>query len=300
MSSTVAVVLTYNRKKLLLEVLDALRHQEGGAPDILVIDNHSTDGTHEAIADYLSLSNVFYEDTGENLGGAGGFNYAMKKAVLMDYERLWIMDDDCVPELNALDALRKADEMLSGKLGWLSSLAYWTDGSPCKLNEHDYKLGKRIQDFSQPLTSAITASFVSLYVPADVIRELGLNIKEFYMWADDWEFTRRISRKYPCYVVRDSRVTHKTPHNSGNNIATDNVDRIWRYRYAYRNEVFVLRQDGMRGFFHWMAKLVFHSARILLQSKENRIQKLKIMFSGAWEGIFFHPEIEFIQRERTE
>lgn len=294
MSSVVAVVLTYNRKDLLTEVLNALQKQDCGAPDILVIDNHSTDGTKEALNDFIAAGKIYYEDTGNNLGGAGGFNYAMKKAILMGYERLWIMDDDCVPGPGALSALQKADEELNGNFGWLSSLAYWTDGSLCKLNEHDYKLGKRIKDFSKPLTPAITASFVSLYVPSQVIMKVGLNIKEFYMWADDWEFTRRISRSYPCYVATQSKVVHKTAHNHGNNIATDNIDRIWRYKYAYRNEVYVLKQDGVQGIIHWICKLGYHTVRIVFQSNGGRMKKLRLMFSSAWEGLFFHPEIEYL------
>lgn len=296
LQSVIAVVLTYNRRVLLLEVLEALKNQDCGMPDVLVIDNHSTDGTKEAIKDWLLLDNIFYEDTGENLGGAGGFNYAIKRAILMGYDRLWIMDDDCLPERRALIELMHADRELNGKFGWLSSLAYWTDGNLCKLNEHDYKLGKRIRDYSEPLTPAITASFVSLYVPATVILKVGLNIKDFYMWADDWELTRRISRLYPCYVVKNSEVVHKTTHNFGNNIATDDVERIWRYKYAYRNEVYVLKQDGIIGIVHWICKLCYHSLRIVFQSQGNKVKKLKLMFSSACNGLAFHPEIEYIEK----
>ena len=42
-----AVVVTYNRKKLLGECLDALLHQTRPLDSIIVIDNASTDGTYE-------------------------------------------------------------------------------------------------------------------------------------------------------------------------------------------------------------------------------------------------------------
>ena len=40
------------------------------------------------------------------------------------------------------------------------------------------------------------------------MRQFGLPIAEFFIWSDDWEYTRRISRAKPCYVIPASRVVH--------------------------------------------------------------------------------------------
>ena len=42
-----AVVVTYNRKELLMECLDALKKQTCKIEKIIVIDNNSNDGTYE-------------------------------------------------------------------------------------------------------------------------------------------------------------------------------------------------------------------------------------------------------------
>ena len=78
------------------------------------------------------------------------------------------------------------------------------------------------------------ASFVSLFIKASVIKQLGLPIKEFFIWTDDWEYTRRISRKYNCYLVNKSVVTHKSKSNMGADIINDSEDRLDRYKYIYR------------------------------------------------------------------
>ena len=44
MSKVIALILTYNRKKLLQEAIDALLKQTA-CFDILIVDNASTDGT---------------------------------------------------------------------------------------------------------------------------------------------------------------------------------------------------------------------------------------------------------------
>jgi hypothetical protein len=130
----VAIVVTYNRKEMLRQCLDALLAQSHDNFDILLIDNASNDGTMESITDFRSNNRVRYFNTGENLGGAGGFNYGIRKAVEHGYECLWIMDDDCLPYPDALQELINADGQLNGDYGFLSSEALWTDGTPARMN----------------------------------------------------------------------------------------------------------------------------------------------------------------------
>ena len=61
-ASVAAVVVTRNRRELLLQCLHALLRQSIPA-DIWVIDNASTDGTAEAVA-ALANSRVIYRGTG--------------------------------------------------------------------------------------------------------------------------------------------------------------------------------------------------------------------------------------------
>ena len=110
MNTTAAVIVTYNRRALLRECLSAVLSQTA-ACDVLVIDNHSTDGTGEMVKELMvsreetpdgDERDITYLNTGKNLGGSGGFSYGMKEAVKRSYEYLWIMDDDCVPERDCL------------------------------------------------------------------------------------------------------------------------------------------------------------------------------------------------------
>ena len=53
MKKVAAVVVTYNRKKLLLENIECLLHQSYDNLDIIIIDNCSSDGTEEALSCYI-------------------------------------------------------------------------------------------------------------------------------------------------------------------------------------------------------------------------------------------------------
>lgn len=134
MDKIIAVIVSYNRKKLLKEALEHLLHQQNVKFDILIIDNASTDGTKEYIVDYLQKDNILYHNTGANLGGAGGFSLGVKMGVEKGYDYVWIMDDDTMVTENALDELLKAKEILKGNFGFLCSDVRWIDGSACAMN----------------------------------------------------------------------------------------------------------------------------------------------------------------------
>lgn len=300
--SVAAVVVTYNRKELLLECLDRLAAQDlGGLGDayelsVIVVDNASTDGTQEALAPLVASGRLVYHNTGENLGGAGGFNFGMRVAVEAGYDFVWVMDDDCMAHSDTLRELLLAGEGLDGDYGYLTSVCLWTDGNPCTMNRQRHPLHTTIEDFTPELQPCTLASFVSLFVPADVIAELGLPIKDFFIWTDDWEFTRRVSRVHPCYVVGTSVVTHKCKVNGAGNIALDSGERISRFRLAYRNDIVLYRDEGLAGYAYVIARDLNHLARIVLEARGRKLERARAVVGGTLEGLRFHPQIEYVRR----
>ena len=296
MKRTAAVIVTYNRKDLLLECVSAVLAQKGGAPAVIVVDNDSGDGTGEALRPYVERGEVIYFNTGANLGGAGGFQYGIRKAVEMGYEYLWIMDDDCIPSETALSALLSAARE-KPEFGFLSSKVLWKDGSICRMNVQREKLTKNVTHFGRKRIPVVMASFVSLFLRADVVREAGLPIKEFFIWTDDWEFTRRISRSRPCWLVTDSVVTHKSKANIAADISRESADRLDRFRYLYRNDVVLYRREGLRGFAYECVRLSGHCVRVLLKAKDHKLKRIGKILGGTLEGLFFRPGIEYVDQE---
>lgn len=293
--SIAAIVVTYNRKELLLECVESLRAQTCKDLDILIVDNASTDGTKEALSELIDEGIVLYENTGANLGGAGGFEYGVRKAVEAGYDYLWIMDDDSIPYPAALEELVKAAERVPG-FGWLSSTVLWKDGTLCSMNiQRDQKLRPLQPAGGQDLIPAGGATFVSLFFPASVVRAEGLPIGAFFIWADDLEYTRRISLKYPCYVVPASVVLHKCATNNGSNISTDEESKIPRYRYAYRNEVVLYRREGIRGFLHVLMRTPLHIMRVLRYSKSKKLARIRVILGATAAGLRFRPEVKYPQ-----
>lgn len=293
-----AIVVTYNRRALVGECVECLLRQTPAVPDILVIDNASTDGTREALAPLANSGAIRYENTGRNLGGAGGFQYGVRLATRLGYDALWIMDDDAMPQPKALAALTDAARE-AGEYGFLSGKTLWTDGSLCRMNiQRDLKMNN-IEDFSPKRIPCGAATFVSLLVPARVVRRVGLPIGEFFIWADDLEYTRRISRRYPCYVVTDSVTVHKCATNNGGNISTDALKRVDRYRYAYRNEVYLYRREGLRGIARLLARTPVHILRVLAKAPDARLKRVGVILGGTLKGLSFRPRIEYVADTTT-
>jgi len=201
----VSVVVTYNRLEMLKKCISALESQIYSC-DILIVDNASTDGTRSWMEQYiLNKQNIRYINTGVNLGGAGGFNFGMRKAVELGYDYVWIMDDDCIPNPDSLEKLMAADTMLGGSAnyGFLSSKVLWTDGSECIMNRQKFKKLPVMNPYYEEkgLKPVIQATFVSLLFPVETIKMAGLPIKEFFIWGDDIEYTRQYQSVWICLLT---------------------------------------------------------------------------------------------------
>lgn len=300
MNSIAAIIVTYNRRALLNENIHALENQTAKNLDLLIIDNASTDGTEEMVKELAeTFPNISYFNTGANLGGAGGFQYGIKKAVELKYDYLWIMDDDCIPTETALQELLNAADFLDNNFGFLSSQVLWKDNSICKMNIPRETVFKNLTDFSENLKKVEMASFVSLFVKRETIEELGLPIKEFFVWTDDWEFTRRISMKYPSYWVKKSIVIHKSASNIGANVYSDSYERLNRYNYLYRNDVYLYRREGIRGFGYEAVRLLYHTFKVVTTAKDHKKERIEKIFKGTVNGLKFKPEIEYPENKNV-
>lgn len=293
-----AVVVTYNRKELLEQCIAHILNQQNIFCDVLVVDNASTDATAQYVQS-IPDSRVRYRNTGANLGGADGFHFGLQWAVEAGYDYVWIMDDDCLPEADALSAFWDAHIRLGGAYGWLSSQVLWTDGSLCRMNLQRVTPFRKVSGFADGLCAVVAASFVSLFLPVSHIVTYGLPIRDFFIWADDLEYTRRISRKERCYVVPGSRVVHAMAANVDSSIVYATPERMNRYACSYRNEVYLYRREGLPGWLWILAKYGYHSLRVLLSPTDRKWHRIGVIWKGFFRGLRFHPKVEYAQALST-
>jgi rhamnopyranosyl-N-acetylglucosaminyl-diphospho-decaprenol beta-1,3/1,4-galactofuranosyltransferase len=238
-----AVVVTYNRRPLLMEALAAVQAQTRPADTVIVVDNASTDESAAAVRERFPAARL--ERLARNTGGAGGFAFGMALALAGDGGRpadlIWLMDDDTIPEPGALAALLEArDRHPGGPPALIASRVVWTDGRPHPMNT------PRVKPFARPderraaaaagCEPIRSASFVSVLVDAAVSARRGLPRADYFLWNDDFEFTTRLLRGQAGLLCPASVVVHKTAAFGG----TD-ADPGPRFFYEVRNKIWTLR-----------------------------------------------------------
>jgi len=221
--------------------LEAIRGQAFSVRHIHVVDNNSNDGTREWLQANADRYNLILHLLDYNGGGAGGFNFGMRQAYQVGADWVWLMDDDVLPAPECLQALTASPFFRSHTkgertIGFLSSRVEWIDGSVCLMNipvaKWPWNGSFQAMESSLP---CVSNSFVSCLVSREGIDRVGLPIKEFFIWADDTEFTRRLSYNFECYYIDKSVAIHDTPTNRLPTYSDVNRGNLWKYKCDIRN-----------------------------------------------------------------
>ncbi len=245
--SVVAVVVTWNRRDLLVESLTALESQTHRPRQVVVVDNASTDDTAELLArDWSHLQLVHLT---RNTGGAGGFAAGIEQALTHDPDLVWLLDDDTVPTETAAEHLVGAWTSYAERHGErprvLASRVVWTDGRDHPMNTPRRKPGATPAELqaaagvgAMPIRSA---SFVSVMCDVAVVRERGLPVADYFLWNDDFEYTTRLIRGGVGLAVPESVVVHKTRV-----FGSTDADPGERFFFEVRNKVWMFaRSPGL-------------------------------------------------------
>ena len=140
------------------------------------------------------------------------------------------------------------------------------------------------------------ASFVSLFLRTDVVCEVGLPIKEFFIWNDDYEYTTRISKRFDNYMVCDSIVEHRMNANRTTDILTEQNGRIERYFYNYRNGFYVAKRDGAKEVAKFCLAMLELLRKIIFGKTSEKGKKCRVVLKGFFAGMFFSPKVEYVKR----
>ena len=205
--SICAVVVTYNRKDLLLNCLQALQAQSYPPSHIVVVNNASTDGTVDFLhaEGWLDSDKFTLLTLDTNQGGAGGFYAGIEFAYQRQFDYIWLMDDDGFPSENCLEKL----------VGYSSEKSYIGPMVLDPKTQNKLSFALRIpnsikvidsyseipKEFKQSNTILnIVLPFNGTLIATDLIKRMGLIEKDYFIWGDEKEYTIRAS-KYGAEVL---------------------------------------------------------------------------------------------------
>lgn len=244
----VAIVVTYNRKHSLVDVIDALLKQSV-ACDIIIVDNASNDGTRDTLSalGVLDRQPVHYICLDENIGGSGGFSHGLKYAMGGDWNWFWLMDDDAIPEPGTLENLIKYADDHDSVYG---SVAINLVGGKKKLcwpaitNKNGRKQFVEYVDLLGEVEEVDMIPFLGLYIHRNLVERVGYPDSGFFICADDKEYCERIKKQNArLLLVKSSIINHPLAqvvvHNFGLFQAAYRSLPPWKTYYDVRNKILI-------------------------------------------------------------
>lgn len=215
-----AVVVTFNRKALLLKAIKGIVAQSHRVDAIVIVDNASEDGTETALLEQGYISSVPARSDGSgiashrvhltgggieikyarmetNIGGAGGFHIGQKLAYEDHCDWLWLMDDDGEPSADCLEILLETCR----RTGMLALNPLVLDISDSK--KLAFGMGKGIKTAAAALASADAAGVIAAraspfngtLLHRHVCRECGFIKREMFIWGDEREYLLRLTAR---------------------------------------------------------------------------------------------------------
>lgn len=288
------VVVTYNRRDMLIDLIATLRAQTYTDRRIVVVNNASTDGTTEWLASQTDLTVI----NQANVGGAGGFFTGMKYAAENSFDYCWVMDDDVLCPPDALQRLVDAFAVCPDA-GFVCSRVVDPNGQAQNVATPDMRPCPDNKDADtydlvaeHAMVKVRECSFVSVLIPTAKIRQVGLPLREFFIWGDDTEYTLRLSASAPSYMACRSVVTHRRVSKGMLNFENEkDPARLKNYFYLFRNHYVYLRLYYGGGD-NLLARLydIKDMARYALKLD---FTHLRIRWRGFWAGQWFRPKVEF-------
>ncbi|MEB0261116.1 MULTISPECIES: glycosyltransferase family 2 protein [unclassified Mucilaginibacter] len=294
----ITVIVTYNRLQLLKRCVNAVIDQTMAPNEIIVINNGSTDGT----AAWL-LEQTVTTFTQKNEGGAGGFSAGIKLAYDHSADWIWLMDDDTIPQKDALQQLASALKEFQSKhnnIGFLSSYVHWTDGNIHEMNR-TYLLNDKSKIAKLKISSGVNlpliqfGTFVSMLISSKAVEKVGLPIKDYFIWNDDVEYSKRIIANGLAGLRVDGSITlHETPINSMSSVFTDTYAQLWKYRFGMRNELFTkrLHEGEFQFWITWVHRMFIMPFRLAINRKNHRWPFIKMIWETSLQALRFRPTIE--------
>ena len=295
--SLVAVVVTFNRlEKLKVTVERLLAAPLTQLSHVLVVDNGSSDGTAGWL-DGIEDPRLVILHHQENLGGAGGFETGMRKAVA-DFDPDWmvLMDDDARPSIDALDRFQSIDT--SGRDA-IAAAVYYPNGDICEMNRPSCNPFWSRSVFFRTLTRGKpgfhisndayvgggqqidVTSFVGFFLSRKAVDRAGYPDGSLFVYADDSLYTLTLSALGShIWFSPEIHFEHDCETFQGCQLTP-----LWKVYYYHRNLLILYRKAA--GWWFGFACLVIVPIWLWSAHRQQteRLAYVELTKRAIWDGL---------------
>jgi rhamnosyltransferase len=260
------VVVTYEIGRTVLPVLEAILPQ---VDRVFIVDNGSGRETQDALQEIESAhpERVEMIRNGENLGIAAALNIGIRRAIAQGHDWVLTLDHDSVAAPGMVSNLfRTYAEVAGANPGILSPTHI--DGSTGRKYRYPV-FGKIFFRHVTPTDRPLSCSFCitsGCLIPKRLFETAGLFQEEYFVYAVDTEFCRRVLRHgYSIFVSEKATLVHREGDGRKTDLGTFQIRTPdWSARsmyYIFRNVVHDLRNNPV---FSWRVHQTLFLARSLL------------------------------------
>lgn len=250
------IVLNFNGRELTLATLESLMALEYPALDLLVVDNGSTDGSDEAVAERFPT--VRRLRTEANLGISGGLNLGFRLGLSEGYDFLMSMNNDIEVAPDLLGELVDA-ALRDPTIGCVGPKCYYFYGDRRRL----WSAGGRLR-FREAVTRERGMGEIDrgqYDVPGEVdyvngalilIRReamvaTGLWDPVYHVSVEDADWCVRMKRAgFRCWYAPSARLWHMVSPTTGG------YRPAQTFRTGRSTAIFLRRYAGFRGWAAWL------------------------------------------------
>lgn len=289
-----AVIVTFNRKKLLAENIEMLLKQTWSVDKIFIIDNCSTDGTDKMLEEkrWTNTARFVYIKTESNIGGAGGFFTGTKAAFEAGADWIILMDDDGRAENeDTVEQLMIVAERLyhnnvSDKKIYVNSLVLKNELLSFKMGQF-YTVEEACAAAKGGILEGLASPFNGTLISKELVAEIGYPNKDFFIKGDEVDYKLRAfnAGAYVCTAVK-SRYVHPRPETYERDVLGKKVpffvEAPWKEYYAARNFTYMYKQK--KRYKSIAFELIFVKLLAIMQLKCEKWKTIKMVIRGVCDG----------------
>lgn len=278
-----AVILNWNNYEDTFECLKSLSNIKYPNFQIIVVDNGSTDGSGQALADsFESADFIFNED---NMGFSGGMNTGIQRGLEEGADYIWLLNNDIVvtdksvlqvlveameenPEIGICSPVieSRADDSVWFENGHIS----WRSGATKHL-EVAKNSGEMIESDYIPFCAALLSR--------ELIESVGLIDDDYFLYYEDIDYCTRSSKKgYKNKVLQTTKIDHKSSSTSG-----DTFEKIRSY-YEARNQLLFNRKHKREISLPWLY-YIYMMRKVLIRALKLKLPGMKASIEGVIDGV---------------
>lgn len=267
------VIVTYNRMEKLKQAIKAFEEQTYLPYRLIIVNNNSDDGTSEFLEEWKTANGEFEKvviNTGDNIGGAGGFAVGMDYALSNNSEWLWVSDDDAYPEKNALkNANIFLEKNKNSNISAICGTVVDRDGKIDLCHRRYVKEGllklKEIntseEDYKKEYFNIDLFTYVASIINVEKMKYTGISNKDFFIYYDDSDHSARLRQVGKIICVPSIIAIHDVQK-------TENFSEYsWKTYYLFRNKLFFLNNNFKTRYSKFEILLIF--LRILKKRNKN-------------------------------